>query len=203
MPFAGLAASTAVLVALRPVFPQLKPPARRVWLTLHVGFSVSWLGACTAMLLLSLVGATTTDLALRRHAYEFMHLFDLAMVIPLVLLSIVTGVVVSLAGKWGLLKHWWVLIKLLISLGIVAVAAAWENFLVRGLVEATAAAQTANAAGPDWRLAACMAAFTALLWTATALSVFKPWGRTRWGRRDLPARATHQRPTEHERAASA
>ncbi|GAA2625729.1 hypothetical protein SMC26_19300 [Actinomadura fulvescens] len=187
--FVGLGLSAALVTTMAPTFRQLRPTPRKVWLTLHVGFSVSWLGASTAMLVLSLVGATTADPALRRHAYAFMHVLDLAMVIPLVLLSIVTGVVVSLGGKWGLVKHWWVLLKLAISLFIVAVAAAWENFLVRDLADTTAA----DAAGRDWRLAACMAGFTGLLWTATALSVLKPWGRTPRGRRSLMTARSHRR----------
>lgn len=39
-------------------------------------------------------------------------------------------------------------------------------------------------------LAVCMVCFAALLWTATTLSVVKPWGRTRWGSQDLEARRT-------------
>ncbi|MGH3564551.1 MAG: hypothetical protein ACRDRH_00675 [Pseudonocardia sp.] len=186
--YVGMALSTAILVTLRPRFRRMRPPARKVWLTLHVGFSVGWLGAALAMVVLSVVGATTSDLALRHYAYAFMHVFDLTIVIPLVLLSIITGLVVSLGTQWGLVKHWWVTIKFGISLGIVATAAVWENFLVRGLAEETAANPALDAAGRDWQLAACMIAFVIALWTATTLSVVKPGGRTRWGRRELAPR---------------
>lgn len=189
----GLVLSIATLVALHPRFPRLRPRARKVWLTLHVGFSVGWLGAGLGMVVLSLVGATTTDLALRHASYALMHIFDLTLVIPLVLLSIITGLVVSLGTQWGLIKHWWVLIKFGISLGIVAVAAAWENFLVRSLATDTGIAPAVAADGRGWQLAGCLLGFVIALWVATTLSVWKPGQRTRWGKRDLPARQTRAR----------
>ncbi|MGH3809752.1 MAG: hypothetical protein ACRDRU_24650, partial [Pseudonocardiaceae bacterium] len=79
----GLASSAAVLGFLRPRFGLLRPPTRKLWLTLHVGFSVGWLGAGMAMLVLAIIGATTSNLELRHYAYEIMHIFDLALVIPM------------------------------------------------------------------------------------------------------------------------
>ncbi|MGH3931781.1 MAG: hypothetical protein ACRDTF_17610 [Pseudonocardiaceae bacterium] len=179
--------SIVTVIALRPRFGRLKPRGRKFWLVLHVGFSVSWLGAALSMLVLSALGVFSSDVQLRRHAYEIMHVFDLTLVIPLVLLSIITGLVVLLGSQWGLVKHRWVLIKFGISVGIVVVAAVWENFLVRGL--ATASVEELASGGRGVQLMACMAVFTAALWTATVLSIYKPGGRTRWGRRELKAAA--------------
>jgi hypothetical protein len=39
-------------------------------------------------------------------------------------------------------------------------------------------------------LAVVVGCFAVLLWTATILSIFKPWGRTWWGRQDLARRRT-------------
>lgn len=112
-----------------------------------------------------------------------MHLFDLTIVIPLVLLSIVTGLVVSFGTHWGLVRHWWILAKFALAVGIVTVASVWENYWVRGLVAKTAADRGAVLDGIDMRLAVCMVGFSVALWIATILSVYKPWGRTPWGQR--------------------
>jgi hypothetical protein len=98
----GLGSSAAVLGFLRPRFGLLRPRGRKLWLTLHVGFSVGWLGAAMAMLVLAVVGASTADPMLRVHAYEMMHIFDVAIVIPLVLLALITGLVIRWAvnGDW-------------------------------------------------------------------------------------------------------
>lgn len=122
---------------------------------------------------------------MRHNAYAIMHIFDLALVIPLVLLSILTGLVVSLGTHWGLIKNWWVLTKFILALGIVTMASVKENFWVRGLAEKTATSPAADLGGVDLKLAVCMVAFCAALWSATALSIYKPWGRTPWGERQL------------------
>lgn len=176
----GLASSVAVLVFLRPRFGLLRPRARKLWLTLHVGFSVGWLGAAMAMLVLAIVGARTSDLDLRRYAYEIMHVFDLAIVIPLVLLSLITGLVVSLGTKWGLVRHWWVLVKFAIALSIPLFAAVQESLWVREAVASTRVDRSVDLDGTDVRLWVCFVVFSLLLWAATALSTYKPWGRTRW-----------------------
>jgi len=183
----GAVLSIAVLVLLRPTFPKLSPRLRKFFLTLHVGTSVGWLGASMGMVVLSVTGLVTGNPELRHHAYAFMHIFDLTIVIPLVVLSIVTGLVVSFGTPWGLIRYWWVLVKFVLALGIVAFASARENFWVRGLAAKTAEDRGADLGGVDLQLAVCMVAFCVALWTATTLSIYKPWGRTKWGR-SSPAR---------------
>lgn len=163
---------------------RMRPRARKIWLTLHVGVSVGWLGAGLGLVVLALVGATTTDLALRHSSYELMQTFDLTLVIPLTLLSIITGLVMSLGTQWGLIKHWWVLIKFGISLAIVVVATAWESSVVRGLATDTGADPAVAAAGRDWQLVGCLIGFVIALWVAVTLSISKPGGRTSRGKRE-------------------
>lgn len=184
----GALLSIAVLALLRPTFPKLSPRLRKFFLTLHVGTSVGWLGASMGMVVLSVTGLVTRNPELRHHAYAFMHIFDLTIVIPLVVLSIVTGLVVSFGTPWGLIRYWWVLVKFVLALGIVAFAGVRENFWVRGLVARTAEDRGADLGGVDFWLTVCMVAFCVALWTATTLSIYKPWGKTKWGR-SSPARS--------------
>lgn len=192
LPNLGMLLSVLILVGLRPRFPQLSPVARKVWLTLHVGISVGWLGLSLGMVTLALTGLLAETHALRHGAYEIFHIFDLTIVIPSVVLTIITGLVVALGTPWGLVKHWWVLVKFVISLSIPA-AAAVESRWVTELV-----ARTADPAGKPGTLGVALAivvgGFAVLLWTATVLSVVKPWGRTRWGRRELAARRLASQP---------
>lgn len=176
----GLVSSVVVLVLLRPRFGLLRPRARKLWLTMHVGFSVGWLGAAMAMLVLAIVGASTSDVELQHYAYEIMHVFDLAIVIPLVLLSLITGLVMSLGTKWGLVRHWWVLVKFAIALSIPLFAAVAESFWVREAVATTRVDRSVDLDGTDVRLWVCFVVFSVLLWVATALSSYKPWGKTWW-----------------------
>ncbi|MBO2445849.1 hypothetical protein J4573_01985 [Actinomadura barringtoniae] len=174
---AGMVLGAVAVGRMRPRFPRLRRGTRRVWLVLHVGFSVGWLGLSLAMSLLAIAGATADGHAVRHGAYELMHVFDLAIVIPSVLLSIITGLVVSLGTKWGLIKHWWVLIKFVISLVIPAIAtveSSWIEELQRRTRD-----PAGEPGGLGVALVVCMLVYLALLWTAVALSVVKPGGKTR------------------------
>ncbi|WP_410599457.1 hypothetical protein [Amycolatopsis sp. lyj-90] len=55
LPLAGMAFSAVILGFLRPTFPRLSPGKRKLWVMLHVGLSVSWLGIAVAMVVLSTV----------------------------------------------------------------------------------------------------------------------------------------------------
>lgn len=176
----GVLISLMILAGSRPRFPRLSPRARRVWLVLHVGFSVGWLGVALTMTVLAIVGLTAGSHGMRYGAYEVLHVVDLAAAIPSMALSIVTGLVVSLGSKWGLVRYRWVLTKFAISLSIPIVAGSVESPLADDLAVRTADPAAAPG-GPGVALTACLAAFTAALWLATVLSVVKPWGRTRWG----------------------
>ncbi|SFO90547.1 hypothetical protein SAMN04489713_110197 [Actinomadura madurae] len=191
---AGMVFSAVIVARMRPRFPQLKRLARRVWLTLHVGVSVGWLGLALAMTTLAITGATADDHAVRHGSYELMHVFDLTIVIPSVVLAVVTGLVVSLGTPWGLVKHRWVLLKFVISLVIPVIATVQSGWIEE--LQHRTADPAADPGGTGLVLVLCMLLYAALLWTAVVLSVFKPGGKTRWGRterarrpRAAPARA--------------
>ncbi|WP_367137050.1 hypothetical protein [Saccharothrix sp. HUAS TT1] len=146
----------------------MRPGARKTWLLLHVISSVGWLGVTIGMLVLALAAFDAPQL------YQAMSLLGDLVVLPLALAALVTGVVLSVGTRWGLVKHRWVLVKF--ALTVVAVVA--TTFSLRsGLHEA--ADGVVGTAGGDVLAAACVS--LALYTFNTALSVFKPWGRTRWG----------------------
>ncbi|MGW1485400.1 PDR/VanB family oxidoreductase [Micromonospora parva] len=191
LPWLGMALSSAIVAGLKPRFPRLGRKSRKVWLTLHVGIGVGWLGVATGMLLLAIIGATADSHELQHGAYLLLSKFEILLAIPSVFLTIITGVVVSLGTPWGLLKHRWVLVKLVIALALPFLAV-FEGPWIEEL-ETRSAAGLIETGTTGMLLIGAMGLFTALLWTATILSVFKPGGRTRWGRRKderLPAPTT-------------
>ncbi|MGW0434630.1 hypothetical protein ACWDV4_19090 [Micromonospora sp. NPDC003197] len=177
----GIPLSVTILALSRPRFPRMSPRTRKVWLTLHVGFSVGWLGVALTMTVLALIGRFADSHAARHGAYEVLHVVDLAAAIPSMFLSIITGLVVSLGTKWGLVRHWWVITKFAISASIPLLAGTVESALADELAVRTVD-PAVDPGGTGMALTAILAAFTIALWVATILSVVKPWGRTRWGR---------------------
>ncbi|GAB2987193.1 hypothetical protein [Saccharothrix stipae] len=146
----------------------MKPRARKSWLLLHVISSVGWLGVTIGMLVLAIAAFDAPQL------YQAMSLLGDLVVLPLALGALVTGLVLSLGTKWGLVKHRWVLVKFVLT--VIAVVA--TTFSLRsGLHEA--ADGVVGTAGGDVLAASCVS--LAFYTVNTVLSVFKPWGRTRWG----------------------
>ncbi|MET7376383.1 hypothetical protein [Micromonospora arida] len=187
-PWLGMTLSSVIVVGLKPRLPRLGRTPRKVWLTLHVGIGVGWLGISTGMLLLSIIGATAGSHELQHGAYLLLGSFEILLAIPSVFLTIITGVVISLGTPWGLLKHKWVLVKLVIALALPFLAF-FEGPWIEEL-EARSAAGQIETGATGMLLIGAMGLFAALLWTATILSVFKPGGRTRWGRRKDEAQPT-------------
>ncbi|GIJ43150.1 membrane protein [Virgisporangium aliadipatigenens] len=150
---------------------RLTPRWRKTVLTLHVITSVGWLGADLTLLLLGLLGLTgAADPAV---VYPAEALIGLWLFVPLSVVVWVIGLVSALATPWGLVRHWWVLVKFALTtvmLGLVL-------FLLRpGLADALEADGVRTA---HERLDMVMppAVSSTVLIIATVLSTFKPWGR--------------------------
>jgi len=93
----------------------LAAPLRKVALTAHVVSSVGWLGAAAAYLALAIAALTSARPEMVRAAYLAMEPIAWAALIPLAIASSLTGVVQGLGTSWGLFRHWWVVMKLLLT----------------------------------------------------------------------------------------
>ncbi|MEO7118920.1 MAG: DUF2269 domain-containing protein [Candidatus Limnocylindrales bacterium] len=93
----------------------MPPRLRKFVLAAHLTCSVGWLGAVAAYLALDITVATSQDSGLVRAAWIAMGLVAAWTIVPLALASLLTGLVMALGTKWGLFRHWWVLISLLLT----------------------------------------------------------------------------------------
>ena len=157
---------------------------QRLALTAHVTSSVGWLGAVAGFLALAFAGVTSNEVEMVRGAYLAMELTARFVIVPLALASVLTGLVQSLGTQWGLFRHYWVLAKLVVT--IFATIVLLQQMEPIGYV-AGVAAET-NLAPPDLRVARTSLVVHAgggllVLLVPTVLSVYKPRGMTRYGRR--------------------
>lgn len=164
--------------------PLLSPPVRKTVLCLHVMMSVSWLGIDFAMLTLGITGRTGSDLETMRESYVTMDRFGEILVMPAGLGSVLTGLLLGLCTPWGLFRHSWVTVKLIIGL----VALTLAVFALPTQLHHAASAVT----GPDASTHIGFVANTLVIAPSLALvlystnlvlSIFKPWGRTARGAR--------------------
>jgi hypothetical protein len=162
----------------------LTPSLRKLALTVHVTSSVGWLGAVAGFLALAVVGLTTSDDQMVRAVYLAIEVIGWFVIVPLSLASPLTGVIQSLGTSWGLLRHYWVLIKFLITIPatlLLLLHMKPVGHLARVVEQRTLA--SGDLAGLRIQLAADAGAAILVLLTATALSVYKPRGLTPYGRR--------------------
>jgi hypothetical protein len=160
------------------------PGLRRLLLTTHVTCSVGWLGAVGSFLALALVGLTSHDEQRARAVYVAMDVVAWFIILPLSLASPATGIVQSLASRWGLFRHYWVVIKLFMTIP----SCLFLMLHMRPIGHiARMAAQGSLASGDleplRLKLAVNAGAAIVVLLAATALSIYKPRGLTRYGRR--------------------
>jgi hypothetical protein len=176
----------------------MNPALRKFVLTAHIAFSVSWLGAVLTSLAVALIGLTSDSTAAARGSYLVLEPLGRMVLVPLSLATLVTGVAQGLGTRWGLLRHYWVLVKL----GITVVAATVLVVYLQTLaVLAVRAAEPPRALDDlnEFRSpspAVHAVAALVLLLAALVLSVYKPRGLTRYGQR---TRRIGTRPSPHER----
>ena len=173
----------------------MTPWLRKFALTAHVISSVGWLGAVAGFLALAVAGLTGQDAQMVRAAYLAMELTGWFVIVPLSLAALLTGLVQSLGTRWGLFRHYWILVKLLIT--ILATILLLVHMQPISYVAGVAAATTLS--GADLRglriqlVADAGAALLALL-VATTLSVYKPRGMTPYGWRKQHAERKRSHP---------
>jgi hypothetical protein len=154
----------------RPSALTMTPRLRKFALTLHVTFSVGWLGAVVAYLALAIAGVASheAEAEVVRSAYFAMELTGWFVIVPLSLAALLTGLVQSLGTEWGLFRYYWVLVKCVLTVGAVTILLLHMPAVSR---RAGVTSEVIHAGGG-----------LLVLLATTALSVYKPWGKTKYGR---------------------
>jgi hypothetical protein len=116
-----------------------------------------------------------------------MNLIGEAVIVPMSLIALVTGLIQGLGTRWGLFKYRWVTTKLLLTVGatlllllhqfkVVAPAAKRISALAVGTLPDGTFAPLGTQLVVDASLALLVLLMT------TMLSVYKPWGLSAYGR---------------------
>ena len=164
---------------------------RKLALTAHVTASVGWLGAIAAFLALAVAALLSDDLAIVRASAVGMQVTTWAVIVPLAITSLLTGLIVSLGTPWGLFRHYWVLVKLVLTLFATLLLVLHTQPI--GLLARTAREATvlgADLRRLDLRVTGDAALAVVALLVSVTLSVYKPRGVTPYGWRRLAGPGT-------------
>jgi hypothetical protein len=162
----------------------MTPRLHQFALTAHITFSVGWLGAAVAYLALAIAGLTSHDVSMVRAAYLTIELIGWFVTVPFSLAALLTGLVQSLGTQWGLFRHYWILVKFLLTTGATIVLL-WHMQAVSRMsgIAAETTLSSADFRALRIQLVVHAAGGLLVLLAATTLSVYKPWGMTSYGRR--------------------
>lgn len=160
----------------------MHPRLRKFLFTAHVTLSVGWLGAVLAYLAVAVA-------SLRSDEYiDTLELIGWYVIVPLSLTALAAGLVQSLGTEWGLFRHYWIVVKF--TLAVVA-----ATILLLHMRVVSHLADHPYQPGSDSRLERMQLVIHAaggllVLLTTTVLSIYKPWGLTRYGLRVQSERRT-------------
>lgn len=153
---------------------------RRAVLVVHIASAGAWLGVDVAMAVLIVTATTADEPATLVFSLQALELVSIWPLLACGLLCLVSGIVLGLGSKWGLVRYWWVAAKLglnLVLTGLVVVALQGEVVEQAALARRLAAGEAvtfdlSNLIYPP-------TVSPTLLLVAITLSVVKPWGRIR------------------------
>ncbi|GAB3433987.1 hypothetical protein [Actinophytocola sediminis] len=161
----------------------MPPPVRKTVLVLHVMTAVGWLGVTFADVVLGAAVLTTDSPDLQHGILLALGVIADVLLIPIAWTAFLTGLLLALGTKWGLIRYKWVLTKFLLTTLVVTLTTfslAPELQSRRDAVENTAGDQLVPL--DDMAMISAGIVSTSIYTICVLLSVVKPWGRTRWGR---------------------
>jgi hypothetical protein len=159
---------------------RLGARARKSVLVVHLASAGAWLGIDVVMAVLVFTALGSDDDRTKALSFRALELVAVGPLLAAGLVCLLSGVLLGLGSRYGLVRYWWVAVKLVL------------NLVLTGLVLVSLAPQVADAAARARQFDAGVPAPlgvgdlifppivspTALL-LAMVLAVFKPWGRIR------------------------
>ncbi|WP_433473943.1 hypothetical protein ACQPZP_34865 [Spirillospora sp. CA-142024] len=140
----------------------------------------AWIGIDVMVAVLVLTGRFGTSDQVRGLAYQALATFVVWPMLTSGLICLVTGMLLGLGTRWGLLRYWWVATKLVLNLVLCTLILV---LLQPGMGDVGDYGRTLASGAPEPDFISTLffppaVSLTALTF-ATVLGVAKPWGRIR------------------------
>jgi hypothetical protein len=156
------------------------PRMRKTLLLLHILSSGAWLGIDVVLGILVFTAMLSGDSSVAASAIGSTGHFATWPLALTGLLCLFSGVLLSTGSKYGLVRYWWVAVKLVLNVVLVTLVLV---LLMPTLGPLAAEARSGGPLPEIGDLAYPPIVSTVAVLVAMTLSVFKPWGRVRSGPR--------------------
>jgi len=159
---------------------RLGARTRKTLLVVHILAAGVWLGLDVAMGVLIFTALGTGDLGTRGFALQALQLVTVWPMLTAGLLSLATGILLGWGSKYGLLRYWWVAVKLILNIVLcVLIVVALRGGVAEAARVGEAAAAGVSVVWQSRNMVFPPIVSPAALLVAFVLSVFKPWGLVR------------------------
>jgi hypothetical protein len=151
---------------------------KKFLLSLHLLFSIGWLGAVAGFLALSLTGYFSKDIWVVKSSYISMNIIMKYVIVPTCIGSLISGIVQSATSNWGFFKYYWILAKMVLTV-IITFLLLLHTSLISSLAYIATYDDLLQSDLSKERFQVIFDAFGAflILIVIVCISVFKPWGK--------------------------
>lgn len=154
--------------------------ARKVTLVVHIVSSGAWIGIDVIVGVLVIAGFFMSDPSVQGLAYQALGTFAVRPMLTAGLISLASGLLLGLGTRYGLIRYWWVVVKLVLNvvlclLIVFALEPGMAEVVEHGRILASGGESPIEVSTLFFPPAVSLATLT----FATVLAVFKPWGRVR------------------------
>ncbi len=112
---------------------RLKQKKKSVLVAVHVLSVASWIGGTLAMWLLAIYLQNGTNGEQLLYTMASMEIIDENLLKYPALLTLITGIMLSVWTQWGLVKHYWVITKLVLTILTIMIGIFFLNKWTAGL----------------------------------------------------------------------
>lgn len=155
--------------------------SRKGALVVHLVSAGTWIGIDVVLAILVFTALLADDVHTAALCYQALELFALWPLFLTGLVCLASGVVLGLGTKYGLVRYWWVVVKLVINIAFVALVPLALRPSVSAAAEYGRQLTMGQPPVPDaiTNLVFPPIVSPAGLLIAVILAVYKPWGRIR------------------------
>lgn len=167
---------------------RLSPAMYKLFLSAHIIAAVGWLGLAVAKIVLEIAAVMSESPSVAELLNVAIPLLNFSFP-PAAISTMITGILLSLGTKWGIIDYTWVMVKLVLTALVIITATQLGDRMILQTNPAFAV-QPINydpilgiVLTPAVLLLCLTLAHILMLGAATVISVYKPWGKTWFGRR--------------------
>ncbi|MBB6634236.1 hypothetical protein [Cohnella thailandensis] len=166
---------------------KLGQKKKQLVVAIHVIAVASWIGGTLGMILLAVYLQSAANGEQLAYTLSSMEVIDENLLKYPALLTLLTGILLSLWTQWGLVKHYWIVIKLALTVITILLGIFFlDNWtasladLIADMEFATLQSQTFQSTWLSILIMACFNLFCLLL--MVFITYYKPFGRIKKGK---------------------